>query len=80
MAWAIIKIKDNPDGSINFEAELSDPPDDNSLAHKALVRFIEFTDQQQANNIQNSSVIAEKQTRTIIGVDGQRMENSKRTG
>lgn len=72
MAWATIKIKDNEDGSIDFQAELSDPIDNGSLAHQTVVQFIEFAD-----SLQNNSVIAAVPKRSIVSLDGNRLENSK---
>jgi hypothetical protein len=77
MGWAIIKVRDAQDGTVEFEAELSDPPDNNSLAHQVVVRFVESTDSQQANSVQANSIIAEKPQRAIIGLDGHRLADSK---
>lgn len=77
MAWAIIKIKDNKDGSIEFKAELSDPPDNNSNAHQTVIRFIESADQHQTVASNTASVIAKPKTKSLVGINGERLEVGK---
>lgn len=77
MAWAIIKIKDNSDGSIEFKAELSDPPDNNSNAHQTVLRFIESADKHQTIASQPASVINKPKKKSLVGINGERLEVGK---
>jgi hypothetical protein len=42
MAGAIIRVKDDDDGTLSMDIEFNPEIDNNSLAHRLVQRFVEF--------------------------------------